>query len=115
VAVLGLTLRGDFERADEALEKIAAHSDTDAYTEYHTLRGLVNAELAMHRGDLNSARKQLKPLAGEIETFGLLFLYPAYLDTTGFMQIYTGQFETARDTYLPPLTGCIQPVRQPLL
>lgn len=98
VAVLGLTLRGDFERADEALEKIAAHSDTDAYTEYHTLRGLVNAELAMYRGDLNSARKQLKPLAGEIETFGLLFLYPAYLDTTGLLQIYTGQFETARDT-----------------
>ncbi len=98
VTVLGLTLRGDFVRADEALEKIAANSDTDAYTEYHALRGLVNAELAMHRGDLNSARKQLKPLAREIETFGLLFLYPAYLDTTGFMQIYTRQFETARDT-----------------
>ncbi len=110
VAVLGLTLRGDFERADETLEKIAAHSDTDAYTEYHTLRGLVNAELAMHRGDLISARRHLKPLAGEIETFGLLFLYPAYLDTTGFIQIYTGQFEAARDTsrhllYISHLSG----------
>ncbi len=98
VAVVGLTLKGDFERADAALDKIAAHTDTDAYTEYHTLRGLVNAELSMHRGDLNSAGKQLEPLAGEIETFGLLFLYPAYLDTTGSLQVYLGQFEKARNT-----------------
>ncbi len=97
VIVLGLTLRGDFDRADGVLEKIAVDADAGAYAEYHTLRGLVNAELAMHRGDLISAKKRLKPLAGEIETFGLLFLYPAYLDTMGFMQIYGGQFAAARD------------------
>lgn len=98
VAVLGLAFSGDFEQADQALDKIAAFADTDAYTEYHTLKGLVNVELALHRGDLKSARRQLKPIAEEIETFGLLFLYPAYLDATGFLQIYTGKCEAARGT-----------------
>ncbi len=98
VMVFGLTLRGDFDRADDVLEKIAVDADADAYAEYHTLRGLVNAELAMHRGDLISARRRLTPLAGEIETFGLLFLYPAYLDTMGFLQVYDGEFDAARHT-----------------
>lgn len=98
VSVMGLALRGDFIRADEALEKISVFADTDAYTEYHILRRLVNVQLALHRGDLKSAQKQLAPLADEIEKFGLLFLYPAYLDTKGFAQIYAGDFEAARDT-----------------
>lgn len=98
VAVLGLTLRGDFQRADEALDKIEAHADTDAYTEYHTLRKMVNAELALHRGDLDSAKKHLGCVAKEIESFGLLFLYPAYLDTMGVLQIHRKKYENARDT-----------------
>jgi len=98
VAVLGLASTGDFEQADQALDKIAAFADTDTYTEYHTLRNLVNVELALHRGDLKSARKQLKPIAQEIETFGFLFLYPTYVDATGFLQIYLGKYEAARST-----------------
>ncbi len=98
VAALGLASAGDFEQADQALEKIAAFADTDAYTEYHTLRSLVNVALALHRGDLKSARTQLKPIAGEIETFGLLFLYPAYVDATGLLQIYLGEYDAARST-----------------
>jgi len=98
VAALGLASAGDFEQADQALEKIAALADTDAYTEYHTLRSLVNVALALHRGDLKSARTQLKPIAEEIETFGLLFLYPAYVDATGLLQIYLGEYDAARST-----------------
>lgn len=98
VSVLGLTLRGDFIRADEALEKMSSFADTDAYTEYHTLRRLVNAELALYRGNLKSAQKQLAPLANEIEKFGMLFLYPTYVDNMGLIQIYRQKFDTARDT-----------------
>lgn len=98
VSVMGLVLRGDFIRADESMDKIAAITDTDDYTEYHTLRRLVNVQLALHRGDLESAGRQLAPLADEIETFGLLFLYPAFVDTSGFVQIYNGDFGAARDT-----------------
>ncbi len=98
VSVLGLASTGDFEQADQALDKIAAFADTDAYTEYHALRSLVNVELALHRGDLASAREQLEPAAQEIETFGLLFLYPTFIDATGFLQIYAGQYDAARST-----------------
>lgn len=98
VAAMGLALRGDFLRADESLEKISSFTETDAYTEYHTLRRLVNVQLALHRGDIPSARRQLTPLADEIETFGMLFLYPAYVDTAGFVQIYCGEFGAAKDT-----------------
>jgi hypothetical protein len=78
VSVLGLALREDFIRADEVLEKMSKFMDTDAYTEYHTLKRLVNAQLTLHRGDLKSARKQLNHLADEIEKFGTLFLYTAW-------------------------------------
>lgn len=98
VAVLGLASAGDFEQADQALNKIAAFADTDAYTEYHALRSLVNVELALHRGDLPSARRQLGPIAEEIETFGLLFLYPTFIDATGFLHIYLGEYDAARST-----------------
>ncbi len=98
VAVLGLASAGEFDRADEALAKIAAFADTDAYTEYHTLRSLVNVELTLRRGDLASAEKQLKQIASDIETFGLIFLYPAYIDAMGFLQIYKGEFKAARST-----------------
>lgn len=98
VSVMGLSLRGEFTRADESLEKISAFIDTDAYTEYHALRSLVNAQLALHRGNFAQVRKQLVPLADEIEKFGMLFLYPAYVDTKGLMQIYRGEFEATKDT-----------------
>lgn len=98
VAAMGLSLRGDFQRADESLEKISSFTETDAYAEYHTLRRLVNVQLALHRGAIPSARRQLTPLADEIETFGMLFLYPAYVDTKGFVQIYCGEFGAAKDT-----------------
>ena len=98
VAVLGLATAGDFYQADRILDKIAAFADTDAYTEYHALRNLVNVWLALHRGDLKSAQTLLKPLAEQIENFGLLFLYPAYLDATGLLQIYLGEYDAARST-----------------
>ena len=98
VAAMGLAARGDFEMAEEALKKITTFADTDAYIEYHALRHLVNAELSMRRGDLAAAQEHLKPLADEIETFGLLFIYPAYVDATGKLQIYRRDFENARAT-----------------
>lgn len=98
VAVMGLAAAGDFDQADRDLEKISALPDTGAYAEYRTLRGLVNAMLALYRGDLLSARNQLHPIAEEIEKFGLLFLYPTFVDATGMLQIYMGEFEAARST-----------------
>jgi LuxR family maltose regulon positive regulatory protein len=107
VAVMGLAVAGDFDQADRVMNKITAFADTDAYTEYHTLRKLVKAALALHRGDLQSARDQLQPIAEEIETFGLLFLYPAYVDASGLLQVYLGE--------QPPLAGCGRADGQPLL
>jgi DNA-binding SARP family transcriptional activator len=98
VTVMGLAAAGDFQQADFVLEKIATFAATEAYAEYQTLRQLVNAMLALYRGDLQSARKQLQPIAEEIERFGLLFLYPAYVDATGLLQIYLGEYEAARST-----------------
>jgi LuxR family maltose regulon positive regulatory protein len=98
VAVMGLAAAGDFDQADRELSKIAALPEPEAYAEYRTLRRLVNAVLALYRGDLRSARNQLQPIAEEIEKFGLLFLYPAYVDATGLLQIYMGEYEAARGT-----------------
>jgi LuxR family maltose regulon positive regulatory protein len=98
ITVLGLAAAGDFDQADRDLSKITALPDTGAYAEYRTLRSLVNAMLALYRGDLQSARSRLRPIAEKIEKFGLLFLYPAYVDANGLLQIYLGEYETARGT-----------------
>jgi LuxR family maltose regulon positive regulatory protein len=98
VAVLGLASMGDFEQADQILDRIAAIADTDAYTEYHVLRNMVNVWLALYRGDLKTARDLIEPIGAQIESFGLLFLYPAYVDANGLLQVYLGEYEAARST-----------------
>jgi LuxR family transcriptional regulator, maltose regulon positive regulatory protein len=98
VAAMGLAVAGDFDQADLALSKVIALPDTGTYAEYRVLRSLVNAVLALYRGNLQSARDQLRPIAEEIEAFGLLFLYPAYVDANGLLQIHLGEYEAARAT-----------------
>ncbi len=98
VSALGMALSGEFERADEALLRIGSRVDTGVFAEYDALKALVTVELALHRGDLEAAGRLLKAMETDIDTYGLLFLYPAFVDACGRHQIYEGQFEAAHRT-----------------
>jgi DNA-binding SARP family transcriptional activator len=98
VSALGMALSGEFERADEALLRIGGRVDTGVFAEYDALKALVTVELALHRGDLESAGRLLKAMEADIDTYGLLFLYPAFVDACGRHQIYERQFDAAHRT-----------------
>jgi DNA-binding SARP family transcriptional activator len=97
VTVLGLTAAGEFERADRALAGIGDCVEVGSFAEYDVLRRLVNAQLSLHRGDWKEADQQLKAIGRDIESFGMLFLYPTYVELAGSLQLYRQCFGEARD------------------
>lgn len=98
VSALGMALAGAFERAEAALKRITTKVDTGVFAEYQALSDLVAIELALHRGDLEAAGRRLDAIGRDIETFGLLFLYPVYLDATGRCQVYQENLAAAGGT-----------------
>lgn len=90
-AVVGLALgqvyRGDFGLAKETLGAMEAGEHHDTYPEYGILDRLVRVELAIHRGSQEAVARDLARVQDEIESFGLLFLYPVYLDLCGWLAI----------------------------
>ncbi|MFZ7128650.1 MAG: BTAD domain-containing putative transcriptional regulator [Desulfobacterales bacterium] len=95
ISVLGLAVSGEFEQADTALRKIEGRVDTGVFAEYAALRTLVGIELALHKGELERAGGLLEVMERDIDTFGLLILYPAYVDAAGRLQVYQGRYEAA--------------------
>lgn len=90
-AVVGLALgqvyRGAFGLAKETLAAVEASEHQNTYPEYGILNRLVRVELAIHHGSQEAAARDLERVQDEIESFGLLFLYPVYLDLCGWLAI----------------------------
>jgi DNA-binding SARP family transcriptional activator len=84
---LGQLYRGAFDAAKETLATAATSEHRGTYPEYGILDRLVRVELAIHRGDHGGAARDLERIQGEIESFGLLFLYPLYLDLCGWLAL----------------------------
>lgn len=84
---LGQIYRGAFGLAKEALAAAEDSAHHDSYPEYGLLDRLVRVELAIHRGAQEAAAIDLDRIRDEIESFGLLFLYPVYLDLCGWLAI----------------------------
>jgi ATP/maltotriose-dependent transcriptional regulator MalT/DNA-binding SARP family transcriptional activator len=95
VSVLGLAVAGNFAEADRALARIGQLAETAAYPEYRVLQSIVGIRLAMNRGDFDRAHTSLERSRDDIETFGLLFVYPAFVETTGKLALYRGEYSEA--------------------
>lgn len=95
VSVLGLSLAGEFRRADAALEKAGHLIGGSDSPEYRTLQHIVKIDLALNKGDLDRAGRLIERTQEDIETFGLLFLYPAVIDASGLFHIYRQAFGAA--------------------
>jgi ATP/maltotriose-dependent transcriptional regulator MalT/DNA-binding SARP family transcriptional activator len=92
---LGQLYRGAFEAAQKTLATAAASEHSETYPEYGILDRLVRVELAIHRGDHGEAARDLERIQGEIESYGLLFLYPLFLDLCGWLAVSRGDAEQA--------------------
>jgi DNA-binding SARP family transcriptional activator len=98
VTALGHVTAGEFQRAEKVLGRIGPSPDSAVMTEYRLLKALVDVKLPLRRGNLDAAARRLDAIGREIESYGLLFLYPVYLDIRGFLEIYRADFAAAGKT-----------------
>ena len=87
---------GDFAKARQLLSGIEHMTPTDRHPEYRALKGLVDIELALKNGQFDKAERLLDDSEKEIETFGLIFLYPGFVEQKAYFLIYTAQYDAAR-------------------
>jgi LuxR family transcriptional regulator, maltose regulon positive regulatory protein len=98
ISGLGLATAGELEEADEMLSRISPNLTAESLAEYGVLLAMVHVELAIRRGHFAAARQLTKSLGRDIEAYGLLYLYPAYLEACGYLQIYQGEYAEAQAT-----------------
>jgi ATP/maltotriose-dependent transcriptional regulator MalT/DNA-binding SARP family transcriptional activator len=99
ISALGLTLAGEFHRAEARLTELEPLMGRDGYPEYDVLKQLIGIELRLHKGELGNVEDAMARVRGDIEAFGLLFIYPAYVYTEGYLHIIKRSFEAARHSF----------------
>lgn len=92
----GLVQAGDFARARQMLARVEHMAPKDRNPEYRALKSLVDIELALKNGEFKTARHLLEVSEKDIETFGLIFLYPGYVEEKACYLVYTAQYKEAR-------------------
>lgn len=95
IMTFGHVQAGDFSNAEQMLDKIKEISQVIENPEYRALKRIVDINFAMNRGKMDKARKLLRESEADIETFGLIFLYPAFIEAKALHSLYTGQFDEA--------------------
>lgn len=92
----GYVQAGDFVRAREILTDIEHMTIRDLHPEYRALKGIVDIDLALKHADFNTAKQLLESSEKDIETFGLIFLYPGYVEEKAYYLVFTSQYNEAR-------------------
>ena len=98
IAAHGHVQAGDFEQARESLQATDDLDDRTAFPEYGALRDLTRIHLELIGGRMAPAADLLKRVEGDIDTFGLVILYPAFLEATGLLHIYGKQYAALERT-----------------
>lgn len=89
---------GEFEQARKSLQATEDLHDSAAFPEYGTLGDLTRIHLELIAGRISPATDLLKRVATDIDRFGLIILYPAYLEACGLAQIYSQQYSELEKT-----------------
>ncbi|MFO7750681.1 MAG: BTAD domain-containing putative transcriptional regulator [Desulfobacteraceae bacterium] len=95
VSILGHVFVCDFEQADEALHRIRNLTREGIHPEYRALKNLVNIQLLLKKGELDKTEELLKLSEKDIETFGLVFLYPGFIEAKAMYFVYTKEYPSA--------------------
>ena len=95
ISVSALASMGEFVAAEQALARSAGQTQVGAHPEYRALQHLVQMELALYKGDLAQAGRHLDVIRRDIEAFGLLFLYPNFVEAQGLLLVYQGSYAEA--------------------
>ncbi len=95
VSILGHVLTGEFETADQELSSINQPDEEKINPEYRALKNLVAIELLLKKGEIEKAGQQLKASETDIEKFGLLFIYPGFIEAKAMYHIYQEEYRHA--------------------
>ncbi|MDD9305084.1 MAG: protein MalT [Desulfobacter sp.] len=98
ILALGFVQSGDFSGARNMLEKIGAFTHQGQYPEYRALKNITNINFALKKGDVKEAGLLLEKSEDDIEKFGLIFLYPGFVEAKAVYQITVGLFDPAIQT-----------------
>jgi LuxR family transcriptional regulator, maltose regulon positive regulatory protein len=93
-----LATLGEVAEAEAALAQSRVAENEKTAPEYRAISHLAHLQLALLAGDLRRAEGQLENLREEIETFGLLFLYPLLQEIWGMLRIQKGAHAEAEAT-----------------
>ena len=98
VLTLGFVQSGDFSRAREMLEKIQDITQEGRHPEYRALKNITNIDFALKKGEVDLAGTLLEKSEADIEKFGLIFLYPGFVEARAIYFVSTRQFTQALQT-----------------
>ncbi|PID74250.1 MAG: protein MalT, partial [Desulfobacterales bacterium] len=80
ILTLGFVQSGDFTSARDMLDKLSEVTGEERFPEYRALNNITNIDFALKRGDLDLAGQLLESAEADIEKFGLIFLYPGFVE-----------------------------------
>lgn len=95
IMTFGYVQAGDFVNARQMLSKIKKITKEGQHPEYRALKGIVDIDFALKNGRFDVAGQLLARSEADIEKFGLIFLYPGFVEAKALHLVYTKQFDEA--------------------
>ncbi|MFH2057453.1 MAG: BTAD domain-containing putative transcriptional regulator [Pseudomonadota bacterium] len=87
---------GDFANARKLLTRIKQMTGKEQSPEYRALKSIVDINFALKKGEFEEVSQLLTHSESDIEKFGLIFLYPGFVEAKALYLAHTGQFVEAR-------------------
>lgn len=95
VMAFGYVRAGNFSGAEEILKELKKLTHEDIHPEYRALKHLIRIDFAIKQGAFDEAEVYLQESEKDVEKFGLIFLYPSFIEIKAMHRIYTGRFREA--------------------
>jgi len=96
IMTFGYVQAGDFVNARQMLSKIKSITSQGQNPEYRALKSIVDIDFALNNGRFEDTKQLLDRFEIDIEKFGLIFLYPRFIEAKALYLIHTDQFDDAR-------------------
>lgn len=96
IMAFGYVRAGNCSEAGRELKTLNGLADEEIHPEYRALNHLINIDIELKKGNFRAAQKYLLESEADVERFGLIFLYPNFIELKAMHSIYTSKFETAR-------------------
>ncbi len=98
IMIFGYVQAGDFSSARISLEKIDEMTQQGQNPEYRALKNLINIDFSIKNGNFDETGKLLTKSESDIEKFGLIFLYPVFIELKALYYIHIKKHEAAMQT-----------------